>query len=211
MGDDDLAQPVVREEVHAQALALFGPLSLHMGRNVLLLALVGHAPVLPVCVGLLDVLHLTELQLEPRLELIGVDDAAARVAEDERVENHGDRPQHCPDLSRATLEAAALRRAWSRNTSLSANARSASESDSMGVAGISMPSTMVARGDDVAAGTEASSQVAALRSGTGRHFPRRLRRICARDRWRRDGSPHGTATVPRNMSVGRRRQSDAGV
>ena len=30
VGDDDLAQPVVREEVHAQALALFGPLSLHM-------------------------------------------------------------------------------------------------------------------------------------------------------------------------------------
>ncbi len=65
--------------------------------------------------------------------------------------------------------------------------------------------------DDVAAGTEAGSRVAALRSETGRHFPRRLRRICARDRWRRDGSPHGTATVLRNMSVGRRRQSDAGL
>lgn len=103
MGDDDFAQPVVREEVHAQALALFGPLSLHMGGDVLLLALVGHAPVLPVCVGLLDVLHLAERQLEPRLGLVGVDDAAARISEDERMENHGDRPQHRPDLARAPL------------------------------------------------------------------------------------------------------------
>ena len=64
---------------------------------------------------------------------------------------------------------------------------------------------------DVAARTEASSRVAALRSETGRHLPRRLRRICARDRRRRDGSPHGTATVLRDTSVGRRRQSDAGL
>ena len=66
-------------------------------------------------------------------------------------------------------------------------------------------------GDDVAAGTEACSRVAALRSETGRHFPHRLRPICARDRWRRDGSPHGTATVLRNTSVERRRKADDGL
>ena len=48
-------------------------------------------------------------------------------------------------------------------------------------------------------------RVAALRSETGRRFPRRLRRICARDRWQRGGSPHGTATVLRDTSVERKR------
>ena len=51
-------------------------------------------------------------------------------------------------------------------------------------------------------------RVAVTRSASGRHFPRRLRPICARDRWRRDGSPCGTATVLRDTSVGRRRQTD---
>ena len=63
---------------------------------------------------------------------------------------------------------------------------------------------------DVAARTEASSRVAAPRPETGRRFPRRLRRICARDRRRRDGSPCGTATVLRDTSVGRRRTADDG-
>ena len=55
-------------------------------------------------------------------------------------------------------------------------------------------------GDDVAAGTEAGSRVAAPRHESGRTaFPRRSRPICARDRRRRDGSPHGTATVLRNV------------
>lgn len=63
---------------------------------------------------------------------------------------------------------------------------------------------------NVAAGTEAGSRVAALRSETGRHFPRHLRPICARDRRRRDGSPHGTATVLRDTSVERRRTADDG-
>ena len=60
-------------------------------------------------------------------------------------------------------------------------------------------------GDDVVAGTEAGSRVATLRSETGRRFPRRLRPMCARDRWRRGGSPHGTATVLRDTSVERKR------
>lgn len=66
-------------------------------------------------------------------------------------------------------------------------------------------------GDDAAARTKAGSRVVANRSETGRHFPRRLRRICARERWRRDGSPHGTATVLRDTSVERRRRADVGL
>ena len=65
-------------------------------------------------------------------------------------------------------------------------------------------------GDDVTAGTEAGSRVAVTRSASGRHFPHRLRPICARDRWRRGGSPCGTATVLRSTSVGRRRTADDG-
>lgn len=42
--------------------------------------------------------------------------------------------------------------------------------------------TLKGIGGDVAARTEAGSRVAALRSETGRRFPRRLRPICARDR-----------------------------
>ena len=63
---------------------------------------------------------------------------------------------------------------------------------------------------DVTARTEESSRVAVLRSETGRHFPRRLRPICARDRWRQGGSPCGMATVLRNTFVGRRRTADDG-
>lgn len=63
-------------------------------------------------------------------------------------------------------------------------------------------------GGDVAARTTGCCRVAVTRSASGRHFPRRLRPICARDRWRRDGSPCGTATVVRITSVGRRRQTD---
>ena len=63
--------------------------------------------------------------------------------------------------------------------------------------------------DDVVAGTEAGSRVAAPRHESGRTaFPCRLRPICARDRGRRDGSPHGTATVLRDTSVERRRRAD---
>ena len=44
--------------------------------------------------------------------------------------------------------------------------------------------------DDVAAGTATGSRVAAPRHESGRTaFPCRLRPMCARDRWRRDGSP----------------------
>ena len=46
--------------------------------------------------------------------------------------------------------------------------------------------------------------------GNGTAFQRRLRRVRARDRWRRGGSPCGTATVLRNTSVVRRRQADDG-
>ncbi len=63
-------------------------------------------------------------------------------------------------------------------------------------------------GGDVAARTTGRCRVAVTRSASGRHFPRRLRPICARDRWRRDGSPCGTATVVHSTSVGRRRQTD---
>ena len=67
-------------------------------------------------------------------------------------------------------------------------------------------------GDDVAAGTEAGSRVAAPRHESGRTaFPRRLRPICARDRWRRGGSPRGTATGLCNTSVERRRKADDGL
>ena len=59
--------------------------------------------------------------------------------------------------------------------------------------------------------TEATPRVAALRSETGRRFPRRSRRICARDRWRRGGSPRGAARVLRDTPVERRRQADAGL
>ena len=58
---------------------------------------------------------------------------------------------------------------------------------------------------DVAWRTEARFRVAALRSGTGRPLPCRSRSICSRGRWRRGGSPCGTATVLRSTSVGRRR------
>lgn len=61
-------------------------------------------------------------------------------------------------------------------------------------------------GDDVAAGTEAGSRAAAPRHESARTaFPCRLRPICSRGRWRRGGSPCGTATVLRSTSVGRRR------
>lgn len=63
-------------------------------------------------------------------------------------------------------------------------------------------------GGDVAARTTGCCRVAVTRSASGRHFPRRLRPICARDRWRRDGSPCGTATAVHSTSVGRRRQTD---
>ena len=45
-------------------------------------------------------------------------------------------------------------------------------------------------GGDVAARAVARPRVPTPRSAPGGHFPRRLRPICARDRWRRDGSPH---------------------
>ena len=44
----------------------------------------------------------------------------------------------------------------------------------------------------------------------GRPLPCRSRPICARDRWRRGGSPCGTATVLRSTSVGRRKTADDG-
>ena len=70
------------------------------------------------------------------------------------------------------------------------------------------PSAVAGVGGDVAARTTGCCRVAVTRSASGRHFPRRLRPICARDRWRRDGSPCGTATVVHSTSVGRRRQTD---
>ena len=57
----------------------------------------------------------------------------------------------------------------------------------------------------VAARTIARPRVLTPRPAPGRRFPRRLRPICARDRWRRGSSPCGTATVLRSTSVGRRR------
>jgi hypothetical protein len=65
---------------------------------------------------------------------------------------------------------------------------------------------------DVAAGTAAGSRVVVPRHESGRTaFPRRLRPICARDRWRRGGSPRGTATGLRDTSVERRKKADDGL
>ncbi len=71
---------------------------------------------------------------------------------------------------------------------------------------------LVGVGGDIAAGTASRPQVAVSQHESGRTaFPCRLWRICARDRWRRDGSPHGTATMLRDMSVERRRLADVGL
>lgn len=65
-------------------------------------------------------------------------------------------------------------------------------------------------GGDVVAKAIARPRVSTPRPAPGRRYPCRQLPICARDRWRRDGSPRGTATVLRDTSVGRRRTDDDG-